>query len=253
MRLGCGAHFLFLGVKCMSEKNKKGKSNAKRTKSTVNRFIDKMPAVLLQSAWVDINKYIQYYINLPVVPDMCSPGFPITLEQATELLKSVDLKILPISMSIYEADVKFRNHQDGQVIAVNCKSGKKVKNGQFIQVKYITQEVINESRHLYEVEELKRKKIEEARKEKEEQDKKAAVQAEADKLKAKEQAEADKAERKKQYEIRKHYRKEIRVAKRTEQINAIKETSSNVVNNLQSTVKKVPAVFKVKPKGDEKA
>lgn len=85
-----------------------------------------------------------------VMPDICSKKFPLMLSEATTLLENRGLKVLPIEVRLKDADPKYKDCLDSQVIASDHKPGEKLKPGDTIIVQYITQEVIDKSRLIYE-------------------------------------------------------------------------------------------------------
>lgn len=203
-------------------------------------------APLIQPVVDEIVEAVDYRRGMIRVPELCVKDFRVTLEQAEQQLIAKGLNIIATPLVLADAEPAYRDYIHMQVVDTHPKGRTKVEEGDAVKVRFITQEIIDESKKIFEQQEAERIKLLIAERKKREQEKLAKLEAER-------QAEADKAEQKKQREIAKRDRKEIRVAKRNEQINSIKKVSSEVANNLQSTVKKVPAVFKIKPKGDEKA
>lgn len=97
--------------------------------------------------------------NQVIMPDVLDKQFCLTLPKATELLENFELKVLPVEVSICEARtkyVKFKDYSHMQVIACSKKAKTKLKAGDTIIVQYITQEVIDESRLIFE--KIERKK-----------------------------------------------------------------------------------------------
>lgn len=86
---------------------------------------------------------------LVTVPDICEKGFPLTLEQATEKLSSEGFKVIASEMVLNDAKPKYRTCIDTQVVDSRPKSKSKVKPGTTVVVRYISQDVINESRRLF--------------------------------------------------------------------------------------------------------
>lgn len=84
------------------------------------------------------------------MPEICSKKFPLKLSEATTLLESRGLKVLPIEVRLRDAGVKYKDYFDSQVIAANCKAGAKLKIGDTVVVQYVTQEVIDEGRRIFE-------------------------------------------------------------------------------------------------------
>lgn len=86
------------------------------------------------------------------VPQLYSKEFPIALEQAIELLENCGLKYLPIAVTIKEAEPRFKDCFNHQIIFSNPRQGSSVKVGDIICLKYATDEVINESQRLFDEE-----------------------------------------------------------------------------------------------------
>lgn len=93
-----------------------------------------------------------------VVPALYDKEFPLGLEQVTELLINCGLKVVPSKLSVCEARPKYKDCFDLQVIGSKPKHKQKMQLGEIIFVRYITQEVIDESRRL--AEEVKKGKAE---------------------------------------------------------------------------------------------
>jgi hypothetical protein len=88
-----------------------------------------------------------------IMPDILDKQFCLTLPKATELLENFELKVLPVEVSISEAHTKyakFKDYSHMQVIGCSKKAKTKLKVGDTIIVQYITQEVIDESRLIFE-------------------------------------------------------------------------------------------------------
>lgn len=86
---------------------------------------------------------------LVIVPDLYAKGFPLTLEQASEKLTSEGFKVISSKMALSDAKPKYRECLDTQVVDSRPKSGTKVKPGTTVIVRYITQEVVDESRRMF--------------------------------------------------------------------------------------------------------
>lgn len=94
------------------------------------------------------------------IPKLYSREYQLTIEQAFEILSNYGLKAVAVKTQLKEADIKFKNYFDNQVISTDPKAGQKVKPGDTILVKYITQEVINESQRLFEKSEAEKEQAE---------------------------------------------------------------------------------------------
>ena len=84
-----------------------------------------------------------------IIPELYRKGFPIDLEQAEELLTERGLKVSKSKLRMKEADPKYRDYEDTQVIDSNPKQGAKVKVGTTVCLRYITAEVIEESQKIF--------------------------------------------------------------------------------------------------------
>lgn len=105
------------------------------------------------------DKTIEERKKLVVVPKLYSSEYRTTSEQAVEILTSLGLLGLKAVLSptlIDDADEKYRNCVNNQVIKSEPKAKQKVEPGTTVRVLYITQEVIDESQRLF-IESEKRK------------------------------------------------------------------------------------------------
>lgn len=84
-----------------------------------------------------------------VIPALYDKGFPLELGQAIELLESFGLKVIPSKLSLREANAKYRDYFDCQVVDSKPKQKQKITEGSPIIVKYITQDVIDESQRIF--------------------------------------------------------------------------------------------------------
>ncbi len=84
-----------------------------------------------------------------VIPELYRKGFPIDLAQAEELLTERGLKVSKSKLRKKEADPKYRDYEDTQVIDSNPKQGAKVKVGTTVCLRYITADVIEESQKIF--------------------------------------------------------------------------------------------------------
>ena len=84
-----------------------------------------------------------------VIPELYRKGFPIDLAQAEELLTERGLKVSKSKLRMKEADPKYRDYEDTQVIDSNPKQGTKVKTGTTVCLRYITADVIEESQKIF--------------------------------------------------------------------------------------------------------
>ena len=88
--------------------------------------------------------------ELIFMPELCSKKFPLKLDEAKELLESRGLKALSIEVRLRDACVKYKDCFELQVVCSDRKPNSKLKPGDTVIVQYVTQEVINESRRIFE-------------------------------------------------------------------------------------------------------
>ena len=88
--------------------------------------------------------------ELIFMPELCSKKFPLRLDEAKELLESRGLKALSIEVRLRDACVKYKDCFELQVVGSDRKPNSKLKPGDTVIVQYVTQEVINESRRIFE-------------------------------------------------------------------------------------------------------
>ena len=109
------------------------------------------------------DKSIEERKKLIAVPELYSKEYPLTIEQAVAILESCGLKATLVKAAISDADIKYRTCFDTQVIKSHPKAKQKVERGTSVLVKYVTQEVIDESQRLYELSEKQKAKAQEAK------------------------------------------------------------------------------------------
>lgn len=88
--------------------------------------------------------------ELIFMPELCSKKFPLKLDEAKELLESRGLKALPIEVRLRDACVKYKDCFELQVVGSDRKPNSKLKPGDTVIVQYVTKEVIDESRRIFE-------------------------------------------------------------------------------------------------------
>lgn len=124
---------------------KYGKGDCMGTKSNKN-ISGVIGAIGIDNAQ---NKPTEKIDTKVTIPELYRKGFPIDLEQAEELLTECGLKVSKSRLRIKEADPKYRDYEDTQVIDSNPKQGAKVKIGTTVCLRYITAEVIEESQKIF--------------------------------------------------------------------------------------------------------
>lgn len=95
------------------------------------------------------------------IPDLYSKEFPIDLEQAKILLNGCGLKYSESKMTINDSDKKYKDCFNLQVIASNPKQGTYVKEGTIVYLKYITQDVIDTSKRMYDEDKQRKAELKE--------------------------------------------------------------------------------------------
>lgn len=96
------------------------------------------------------NEEVEPSEELIFMPDLCSKKFPLNKDEAKELLENRGLKILLTEVRLREACAKYKDCFEFQVVGTDRKPNSKVKIGDTVIVQYVTQEVINESRLIFE-------------------------------------------------------------------------------------------------------
>lgn len=144
----------------MSEK-KSSKNNACGIAAGITMIASVVPLVkpAIDAIREYTDKMIEERRKLVVVPELYSKEYPLSVEQAVELLESCGLKSTLVKMSIADADARYRNCFDSQVIKSHPKAKQKVERGTGVLLKYITQEVIDESQRMFELDEKRKEEL----------------------------------------------------------------------------------------------
>ena len=90
------------------------------------------------------------------IPPLYSKNESIELNRAVELLIAYGLKPEPVELYIPDARIEYRGHFNLQVVDANFMHRQKVELGSPIIIRYITQEVIDESQKLFDEEERRK-------------------------------------------------------------------------------------------------
>lgn len=98
-----------------------------------------------------IDKAVEERKKLVSVPELYSKEYPITIEQAVDMLDGCGLKATLVKTAA--PDIRYRDYFDSQVISSNPKAKQKVERGTSVMVKYVTQEVIEQSQRLFDISE----------------------------------------------------------------------------------------------------
>lgn len=101
--------------------------------------------------------------ELIFMPELCSKKFPLKLDEAKELLESRGLKTLPIEVRLQDACAKYKDCFEFQVVGSDRKPNSKLKPGNTVIVQYVTHEVIDESRRIFEEAEQKKAALKQER------------------------------------------------------------------------------------------
>lgn len=83
------------------------------------------------------------------IPELYHKGFPIDLEQAMKILEDCGLKSSKSKLTLREANPRYKDCFDLQVINSNPKQGSVVKIGSTVCLKYIPKDVIVESQRIF--------------------------------------------------------------------------------------------------------
>lgn len=152
-----GAHFLFALNSYLTME--RGDYMGTKSNKNISGVIGAIGAVggLITAVTPLVEKAIDNAQNKPtekidtkvIIPELYRKGFPIDLEQAEELLTERGLKVSKSKLRMKEADPKYRDYEDTQVIDSNPKQGVKVKIGTTVCLRYITAEVIEESQKIF--------------------------------------------------------------------------------------------------------
>ena len=96
-----------------------------------------------------IDKTIEERKKLVPVPPLYSKGYAVSYLQAVEILEGCGLKATPVKTVLTDADAKYRNCIESQVIKTEPKAKEKVIPGTVVKVKCLTQEVIDASQQKF--------------------------------------------------------------------------------------------------------
>lgn len=83
------------------------------------------------------------------IPELCSKSAPMKLDCAIDILEKLNLKAASNSVNLNSADVKYKNCFDLQVVEINQKQKSKVPPGTLVVLTYVTSEIIEESKRLF--------------------------------------------------------------------------------------------------------
>lgn len=95
---------------------------------------------------VNINEKIEDNKTLIEIPELYSKDFILTLEEATRWLEEDGLKVRSV---VAKPDINYKDCKDTQVVDSNPKLKQKVKPGTRVILQYVTTEVIEDSKKLF--------------------------------------------------------------------------------------------------------
>ena len=132
---------------------------------------------LVASATVGVisaaNKVKDALQDRAMIPALYEKDCLLTVEEAKALLESNGFKMLPLELKVTEADIRYKDCFEFQVVSSKPRQNRKVNPGSTVIVRYVTQSVIDESKKLFEEserrkDELRIAKIETRKKQREE-------------------------------------------------------------------------------------
>lgn len=83
------------------------------------------------------------------VPEMYHKGFPIDLKQAIKMLEDSGLKCSTSELTVKDANPRYKDCFDSQVIDSSPKQGSLIKIGSTVCLRYIPGEVVEESQRMF--------------------------------------------------------------------------------------------------------
>ena len=129
--------------------NKSGKKGGINLDFSVSNTVVPLAKPAIDLACEQINASAEQHRQLIEVPELYSKGFPLSVEQAIKQLEERGLTYELIPLSLNDASEKYWNCISSQVIETLPAAKQKVKPGSRILVKYITQDVIDKSKEMY--------------------------------------------------------------------------------------------------------
>lgn len=197
--------------------------------ATAAKYAEPAIEKLIEQALIVIDKY-----NARItIPSLTVRDAPLNYQQASEALRRCYMNPMPVAMTIENANPMYHNFFNGQFVRTEPAEGNKVDPNSNVYVVYITQEVIDESKRLYQEQENEKNRMAVAKiqflKNQERERKESEARAAAEKEKRKQEA----AER------------------RVEQSEKIKENISNATDTVVDIAKKIPAAFTKKKEAEQ--
>jgi hypothetical protein len=98
--------------------------------------------------------------DLVIIPSLYSDDRRLTVEEVKRRLNDRELKV---ELTLALKDVKYKDCFDQEVVKTNPKEKQRVRKGSFVEVYYVTSEVIKESKDLFKEFEKQKAEIERAK------------------------------------------------------------------------------------------
>lgn len=168
----------------MSSKKTNGRNNKKSIAPTVLSALTIAPAIITA-----VEELIDKLPDIPSkvgVPQLYDPDFKVERDDAVTALTGAGLSVVSSKLDLKEANPKYRDYFDFQVVGPILKRGQKVQAGSIVFIKYITQEVIDESQRLFEElekQEAEKKRIKNEKRDQQKEQRQRAVADATDKVK----------------------------------------------------------------------
>lgn len=159
-------------------------SNLDKTLKNINKVANHATAIsavvgLVSTAAVFVIEMVDKREKKIDISAICSAtGHPTTIGEAKEYLEKAEVKAVYIPIKVSEADPKYRDCFEFQVVDVTPSS--KIVRGNIPQVYYVTREVIDKSQQLFEEAERQRIMTELEKQVKQSERKEKATQVAAD-------------------------------------------------------------------------
>lgn len=83
------------------------------------------------------------------IPELCSKTIPMKLDCTIDALEKLDLKVGYSAIDLKNANSKYKDCFDLQIVWSDHKRKQKVKPGTLVLLKYVTSEIIEESQRLF--------------------------------------------------------------------------------------------------------
>lgn len=83
------------------------------------------------------------------IPNLYQPDFPLDVDIVVSLLEEQNFKVATSKLQMKDANAKYKDCINNQVVGTNPRHGKKVEVGSIITVRYISQDVIDASQKMF--------------------------------------------------------------------------------------------------------